>query len=139
MCRIELVRNNPKLSLELYLDQLNERELKVAAQGAPKTAFSLRHYAEGRRHAILLANCYPASLLRPRCDHEAEFVLEVKDSVSDHLRIWRQSHDRSFHNLFRGLESVLGIHFSGPELLRLSDSLGRGLRKELLEYIASAI
>lgn len=139
MCRIELVRNNPKLSLELYLDQLTERELKVAAQGAPKTAFSLRHFADGRRHAILLANCYPASLLTPRCNHEPDFVLEVKDSVCDHFRIWRQAHDRSIHELFHGIESVLGIHFTGPELLRLSDSLGRGLRKELLEYIASAI
>jgi hypothetical protein len=139
MRRSELVRQHPTLALEIYLEQLTESELEATARADPKTAFDSRYYSEGRRHAILLAYSYPAALLKPRCAHEPEFVNELKNSVRDHPRIWRKAHDRSFSCVFRGIESVLGIQFSGPELLRLSDSLGRGLRKEIRHYIASAI
>jgi hypothetical protein len=139
MISIELIQKFPTLFLDRHIYQLTERELEAAARAAPKTAFDLRYFTEGRRHAILLANSYPAAVLKPRCAHEPEFVFEVKASVLDHPRIWRQAHDRSFNNLFRGLESVLGIHFAGPELLSLSDVLGRELRRELRQYIASAI
>lgn len=139
MFPIELIQKHPTLFLDRHLDQLNERELEAAARASPKTAFDSRYFVAGRRHAILLANAYPVALLKPRCVHEPEFVLELKDSVIGHPLIWRKAHDRSFNNLFRGLESVLGIRFSGPELLGLSDSLGREQRKELGQYIASAI
>lgn len=139
MFPIELLQKYPALFLERHLYQLTERELAVAAGAAPKTAFDLRYFAEGRRHAILLAYSYPAALLKPRCADEADFVNELKDSVFGHPRIWRQAHDRSFHKLFRGIEAVLGIQFTAGELLRLSKSLGRKLQKELREHIASGI
>ena len=139
MFPFELVQKFPALFLERHFYQLTERELAVAARAAPKTAFDLRYYAEGRRHAILLAYSYPAALLKPRCADDADFVHELKDSVLGHPWIWRKAHDRSFHKLFRGIEAALGIQFTAPELLRLSDSLGRGLRKEIRQYIASAI
>jgi hypothetical protein len=139
MFPLELVQKHPALFLDRHLYQLTERELEAAARAAPKTAFDLRYFSQGRRHAILLANSYPAALLKPRCADEADFAIELKDSVFEHPRLWRKAHDRSFHILFRSLESVLGIQLSGPELLRLSDSLGRGLRKEIRQYIASGI
>jgi hypothetical protein len=139
MFPIELVQKYPTLFLERHLYQLTERELEAAARAAPKTAFDLRYFAEGRRHAILLANSYPAALLKPRCSQDADFALEMKDSVFAHPRIWRQAHERSFHKLFRGIDSILGIRFTGQQLLGLTDSLGRNLRKELLDHIASGI
>jgi hypothetical protein len=139
MFPIELVQRHPALFLERHLYQLTERELEAAARAAPKTAFDLRYFAEGRRHAILLACSYPAALLKPRCTDDADFVHELKDSVLEHPRIWRKAHDRSFHTLFRGIEAALGIQFTGQQLLGLADSLGRNLRKELLDHIASGI
>jgi hypothetical protein len=132
MFPIELLQKYPALFLERHLYQLTERELAVAAGAASKTAFDLRYFAEGRRHAILLAYSYPAALLKPRCADEADFVNELKDSVFGHPRIWRQAHDRSFHKLFRGIEAVLGIKFTAGELLRLSESLGLQASESLL-------
>jgi hypothetical protein len=112
----------------------------VAASCADaQTAFSLRHFVEGRRHAIMLANSYPASFFMERHAREPEFLAEVKDSVLEHPRIWRSSHQQSFAILFCALGTTLGVEFTGKELLVLVQKLGPGLRAELQKYIVSRI
>jgi hypothetical protein len=137
--RIGLVRKFSTYVLEHHLDRLTEQELKAASCADAKTAFSLRHFVEGRRHAIMLANSYPASFFMKQYAREPEFLAELKDSVLEHPRTWRSSHQHSFATLFRALSSTLGVAFSGEDLLALSRKLGPGLRAELQKYIVSRI
>ena len=137
--RIGLVRKFSTYVLEHHLDRLTERELVAASCADAKTAFPLRHFVEGRRHAIMLANSYPASFFMKQHPRGSDFLAEVKDSVLEHPRIWRDSHHQSFAILFRALASTLGVVFTGKELLALSQKLGPGLRAELQKYIASKI
>jgi hypothetical protein len=137
--RIGLVRKFSSFVLEHHLDRLTQRELKAVSCADAKTAFPLRYYVEGRRHAIILANSYPASFFMKQHHHGSEFLAEVKDSVLEHSRIWRDSHHQSFTILFRALSSTLGVAFSGKELLALSQKLGPGLQAELQKYIVSKI
>lgn len=137
--RIGLVRKFPTYVLDHHLDRLTEQELVAASCADARTAFPLRHYVEGRRHAIMLANSYPASFFMERHAREPEFLAELKDSVLKHPRTWRSSHHQSFVILFRALSSTLGVAFSGKELLALSQKLGPGLRAELQKYIVSRI
>jgi hypothetical protein len=125
--------------LEHHLDRLTEQELKAASCADAKTAFPLRHFVQGRRHAIMLANSYPASFFMKQHAREPEFLAEVKDSVIEHSRIWRSSHQQSFTILFCALGATLGLEFTGMELLALSQKLGRALRKELQKHIVSRI
>lgn len=136
--RIGLVRKFCTYVLDHHLDRLTDQELKAASCADAKTAFPLRHYVEGRRHAIILANSYPASFFMKH-HHGSDFLAEVKDSVLEHSRIWRDSHHQSYTILFRALSSTLGVAFSGKELLALCQKLGPGLRAELQKYIASKI
>lgn len=137
--RIGLVRKFSSYVLEYHLDRLTERELVAASCADAKTAFPLRHFVEGRRHAIMLANSYPASFFMKQHAHGPEFLAEVKNSVHEHPRIWRSSHHHSFAILFRALDSTLGVVFAGMELLTLSQKLGQGSRAELQKYIVSRI
>jgi hypothetical protein len=137
--RIGLVRKYSTFVLEHHLDCLIEGELMVASCADAKTAFALRHFTEGRRHAIMLANSYPASFFMEGQVLGLDFLEEVRDSVLEHPRIWRSSHHHSFAILFRALDSTLGVVFSGMELLTLSQKLGPGLRAELKKYIVSRI
>jgi hypothetical protein len=137
--RIGLVRKYSTFVLEHHLDCLIEGELVVASCADAKTAFPLRHFVEGRRHAIMLANSYPASFFMKQHARVPEFLAELKDSVLEHPRTWRSSHQHSFASLFRALSSTLGVAFSGEELLALSQKLGPGLRAELQKYIVSRI
>ena len=59
--RAGLIRRHATYVLNHHLDWLTELELEVASGADPMTAFSLRHFMEGRRLAILLARSYPAS------------------------------------------------------------------------------
>jgi hypothetical protein len=137
--RIGLVRKFSTYVLEHHLDRLTERELKAASCADAQTAFPLRHFVEGRRHAIMLANSYPASFFMKQHACEPEFLAELKNSVLEHPRIWRSSHHQSFAILFCALGATLGVAFSGKELLALSQKLGPGLRAELQKYIVSRI
>lgn len=137
--RIGLVRKFSTYVLKHHLDRLTERELKAASCGDAKTAFPLRHFLEGRRHAIMLANSYPASFFMKQHVREPEFLAEVKDSVLEHPRVWRSSHHQSFAILFRALWATLDVEFTGQELLALSRKLEPALRAELRRFIASSI
>jgi hypothetical protein len=137
--RIGLVRKFSTYVLDHHLDRLTDRELVAASCADAKTAFPLRHFVEGRRHAIMLASSYPASFFLEEHTRGSDFFAEVKDSVLEHPLIWRNSHHQSFPILFRALASTLGVAFSGVELLTLSKKLGPGLRTELKNCIASRI
>jgi hypothetical protein len=137
--RIGLVRKFSSFVLEHHLDCLTELELVAASCADGKTAFPLRHFVEGRRHALMLANSYPASFFMEQHCHGPEFLTEVMDSVLEHPRIWWSSHHQSFAILFRALASTLGVMFTGMELLALSQKLGRALREELQKHIVSRI
>ena len=137
--RIGLVRKFSTYVLKHHLDRLNELELKAASCGDAKTAFPLRLFVEGRRHAIMLANSYPAAFFLVGHTSGPDFLAEVKDSVLDHPLIWRNSHHQSFPILFRALASTLGVVFTGKELLALSQKLCPMLRTELRRFIASCI
>jgi hypothetical protein len=137
--RIGLVRKHSTFLLEHHLDRLTERELVVASCADAKTAFTLRHFVEGRCHAIMLSNSYPASFFMERLIHGPEFFVEVMESVFEHPRIWRNSHHQSFIILFRALESTLGVAFTAVELLAMSQKLSRALGAELRRFIGSRI
>jgi hypothetical protein len=137
--RIGLVRKFSTYVLEHHLDRLTEQELKAASCGDAKTAFPLRHFVEGRRHAIMLANSYPASFFLVGHTSGLDFLAEVKDSVHEHPLVWRNSHHQSFAILFCALASTLGVVFTGRELLALSQKLGPALRQELRIFIGSGI
>lgn len=137
--RIGLVRKFSTYVLDHHLDRLTERELMAASCADAQTAFALRHFTEGRRHAIMLANSYPASYFLEGHTRGSEFLAEVKASVLEHPRVWRNSHHQSFALLFSALASTLGVAFAGVELLTLSQKLGPGLRTEIKNYIASRI
>jgi hypothetical protein len=137
--RIGLVRKFSTYVLDHHLDRLTDRELVAASCADAKTAFPLRHFVEGRRHAIMLANSYPASFFMERHAREPEFLAELKDSVLEHPRIWQSSHRQSFAILFCALGATLGVEFTGKELLALVQKLGPGLRAELQKYIVSRI
>lgn len=136
--RVDFVRSHATYVLNHHLDQITELELEVASGADPKTAFGLRHFLEGRRHAILLARSYPAALFAGASDGSG-LAGEVKRSVLEHPRIWHRIHHHSFAILFKGLASTMGIVFSGSELLELESRLGKRLTKELQSYIASHI
>lgn len=136
--RVNLVRSHATYVLNHHLDQITELELEVASGVDPKTAFSLRHFLEGRRHAILLARSYPAALFAGHADGSG-LAGEVKRSLLDYPRIWHRIHQHSFAILFKGLASTMGIVFSGAEMLELESRLGKRLTKELRSYIASLI
>lgn len=136
--RVDLVRSHATYVLNHHLDRITELELEVASGADPKTAFGLRHFLEGRRHAILLARSYPAALFAGDADGGG-LADEVKRSVLDYPRIWHRIHHHGFGILFKGLASTMGIVFSGKELLELESRLGRRLTKELRSYIASLI
>jgi hypothetical protein len=57
--RAGLVRKHATYVLNHYLDWLSELELEIASSADAMTAYNLRHFTEGRRHAILLAKSYP--------------------------------------------------------------------------------
>jgi hypothetical protein len=137
--RIGLVRKFATYVLDHHLDRLTDRELVAASCTDAQTAFPLRHFVEDRRHAIMLANSYPASFFMMQHAREPEFLAEVKDSVLEHPRIWRSSHQQSFAILFCALGTTLGVEFTGKELLALVQKLGPGLRAELQKYIVSKI
>ena len=137
--RIGLVRKFSKYVLKHHLDRLTERELEAASCGDANTAFPLRLFVEGRRHAIMLANSYPVSFFMGQHFHRPNFLAEVKDSVLEYPLIWRNSHHQSFPILFRALASTLGVVFTGKELLALSQKLGPVFRTELRRFIASSI
>jgi hypothetical protein len=137
--RIGLVRKFSTYVLDHYLDRLTDRELVAASCADATTAFPLRHFAEDHRHAIMLSNSYPASFFMERHVHGPEFLAEVKESVLEHPRIWRNSHHHSFAILFCALSSTLGVAFTGVELLTLSQKLGPEQRTELKNYIVSRI
>jgi hypothetical protein len=136
--RVGLVRSHATHALNHYLDQLTELELEIACGADAKTAFGLRHFLEGRRHAILLARSYPAALFSGDA-HGGGLADEVKHSVMSHPRIWHRIHHHSFAILFRSLASTMGIVFSGDELLELQSRLGTRLTKELRRHIGSLI
>lgn len=135
--RVDLVRSHATYVLNHHLDRITELELEVASSSDPKTAFGLRHFLEGRRHAILLARSYPAALFAG--DDGGGLAGEVKHSVMSHPRIWHRIHHHSFAILFGALASTMGIVFSGEELLELESRLGKRLAKELRSHIASLI
>lgn len=137
--RIGLVRTYATLVLNHQLDQMTEMELEVASGADAMTAFHLRHFLEGRRHAILLSKSYSAAFFSDRRGEESGLDQEIKQSVLEHPRIWHRSHFRSFGILFRSLACTLGTHFSGDDLLRLHEKLGAKLRKELQIHIGSRI
>jgi hypothetical protein len=137
--RMGLVRRYSTFVLEHHLDRLSDLELEVASSADARTAFKLRHFLEGHRHALLLARSYPAAFFIDPPIISSELPAEVRQSVLDHPHIWRRSHYRSFSILFRSLQSTLGIQFSGAEFLQLSGSLGEKLRKELQLYLGTHI
>ena len=137
--RAGLVRKHATYVLNHYLDCLTELELEVASSADPMTAFTLRHFMEGRRLAILLARSYPASFFVGRDGHGCGLVDDVKHSVTHFPRIWHRIHHHSFAILFRSLASTMGIIFSGDELLELQTRLGTRLSKELRRHIGSLI
>jgi hypothetical protein len=137
--RIGLVRTYSTLVLKHHLDRMTEMELEVASGADATTAFQLRHFSDGRRHAIVLSKSYPAAFFIDRYGAESSLDGEVKQSVLDYPRIWHRNHYRSFGILFRGLACTLGTQFSGNELLRLFENLGPKLRKELQIHIGSLI
>lgn len=137
--RAGLVRKHATYVLDHYLDHLTELELEIASSADAMTAFSLRHFLEGRRLAILLARSYPASFFVGKGDHGCGLAEEVKHSVTHYPRIWHRIHHHSFVILFRSLASTLGIVFSGEELLELQTRLGTRLAKELRRHIGSLI
>jgi hypothetical protein len=137
--RIGLVRTYSTLVLSHHLDRMTEMELEVASGADAMTAFHLRHFLEGRRHAILLSKSYPAAFFSDRHGAKSELDREVKQSVLEFPRIWHRTHYRSFRVLFRGLECTLGIQFSGDEILQLLEKLGPKLRHELRVHVGSQI
>lgn len=137
--RTGLVRKFSTYVLEHHLERLTERELVSVSSADAKTAFPLRHFVEGRRHAIMLANSYPASFFLLGHTSGPDFQAEVKDSVLEHPLIWWNSHHQSFAILFRALASTLGVEFTGKELHALVQKLGPGLRTEFRRFIASSI
>lgn len=137
--RIGLVQIYSTFVLEHHLDRLSDLELEVASSADARTAFKLRHFLQGHRHALLLARSYPAAFFINPPIISSELHAEVRQSVLDHPRIWRRSHYRSFSILFRSLQSTLGIQFSGEEFLQLSGSLGNKLRKELQLHLGTHI
>lgn len=137
--RIGLVRTYSTLALNHHLDRMTEMELEVAAGADAMTAFHLRHFLEGRRHAIVLSKSYPVAFFIAQRGAESELDGEVKQSVLEFPRIWHRTHYRSFGILFRSLACPLGIHFSGDDFLRLHEKLGAKLRKELQIHIGSRI
>jgi hypothetical protein len=137
--RIGLVRSCSALVLNHHLDRMTEMELEVASGADAMTGFHLRHFLEGRRHAIVLSKSYPAAFFIDQRGEESELDGEVKQSVLEFPRIWHRTHYRSFGILLRSLACTLGIHFSGDDLLRLHGKLGAKLRKELQIHIGSRI
>jgi len=137
--RIGLARKFSSFVLEHHLDCLTELELVAASCADAKTAFPLRYFVEGRRHAIMLANSYPASFFLEGHTRGSDFFAEVKESVLEHPVIWRNSHHQSFAILFSALASTLGVVFTGKELLALSQKLGTVLRPELRRLTATRI
>jgi hypothetical protein len=137
--RVGLVRTYSTLALNHHLDRMTEMELEVASGADAMTAFHLRHFLDGRRHAVLLSKSYPAAFFTERRGAQFELDGEVMQSVLEFPRIWHRSHNRSFGILFRALACTLGIQFSGNELLQLLEKLGPKLRKELRIHIGSRI
>lgn len=137
--RIGLVRTYSTLALNHHLDRMTEMELEVASGADGMTAFHLRHFLDGRRHAILLSKSYPAAFFSDRRGEDPGLDYEIRQSLLEHPRIWHRSHYRSFGILFRALACTLGIHFSGDDLLQLHEKLGAKLRKELQIHIGSRI
>jgi hypothetical protein len=118
---------------------MTEMELEVASGTDAMAAFHLRHFLDGRRHAILLSKSYPAAFFSDRRGEKSGLDGEVTQSVLEFPRIWHRTHYRSFGILFRALACTLGIHFSGDDLLQLHKKLGAKLRKELQIHIGSRI
>ena len=137
--RAHLVRSHATYVLNHHLDQLTELELEIASGADAMTAFGLRHFLEGRRHAVLLAGSYPASLFAVPANNDRGPADEVKRSVLDYPGIWHRIHHHGFAILFGALASTMGIVFSGEELLELESRLGKRLAKELRSHIASLI
>jgi hypothetical protein len=137
--RAGLVRSHATYVLNHYLDWLTELELEIASSADAMTAYKLRHFTEGRRHAILLARSYPASFFVDWSRHDQRFADEVRLSLMEYPRIWHRIHHHSFPILFRSLASTMGIVFSGDELLELQSQLGTRLSKELRRHIGSLI
>jgi hypothetical protein len=137
--RIGLVRSCSALVLNHHLDRMTEMELEVASGADAMTAFHLRHFLEGRRHAIVLSKSYPAAFFSDQRGEDPGLDHEIRQSVLEHPRIWHRTHYRSFGILFRALACTLGIHFSGDDLLQLHEKLGAKLRKELQIHIGSRI
>lgn len=137
--RTGLVRSHATYVLNHYLDCLTEIELEIASSADAMTAYNLRHFVEGRRHAILLARSYPASFFIDWSHHDHGFADELKHSIMYYPRIWHRIHHHSFAILFRSLASTMGIVFSGDELLELQTRLGTRLSKELHRHISSLI
>jgi hypothetical protein len=137
--RAGLVRKHATYVLNHYLDHLTELELEIASSADSMTAYNLRHFTEGRRHAILLARSYPASFFVDWNRDDQGFADEVRLSLMDYPRIWHRIHHHSFAILFRSLASTMGIVFSGDELLELQAHLGTRLTKELKRHIATLI
>jgi hypothetical protein len=137
--RAGLVRKHATYVLNHYLDCLTELELEITSSADAMTAYKLRHFTEGRRHAILLARSYPASFFVGWSRHDQGFGDEVRNSLTNYPRIWHRIHHHSFPILFRSLASTMGIVFSGDELLELQTRLGTRLSKELRRHIGSLI
>jgi hypothetical protein len=137
--RIGLVRTYSTLALNHHLDRMTEMEIAVASGADAMTAFHLRHFLDGRRHAILLSKSYPAAFFSDQRGVVSGLDQEIRQSLFEHPRIWHRSHHRTFGILFRGLECTLGIQFSGDDLLRLFEKLGSKLCKELQVHIGSLI
>lgn len=137
--RVGLVRSHSTYVLNHYLNRLTELELEVASSADAMTAFNLRHFVEGRRHAILLARSYPASFFITSSRKDCGLPDEVKRSVLDQPRIWYRIHHHSFTVLFRSLASTMDIVFSGEELVELLTRLGTRLSRELRRHISSLI
>ncbi len=137
--RVALVRRHSTYVLNHYLDRLTELELEIASRADATTAFNLRHFVEGRRHAILLARSYPAWFFITMSHRDRGLPDDVKRSVMDYPRIWHRIHYHSFAILFRSLASTVEIVFSGEELLKLQTRLGTRLSTELRRHIGSLI
>jgi hypothetical protein len=137
--RVGLVRKFATFCLNHHLNRLTEKELEAASFADAKTAFPLRHFADGQRHAIMTSVSYPACFFMERHVQGSEFRREMKDSVLAYPRVWWRTHQQSFTILFSALSSTLGIHFSGEELLLLSRKLGPELRAELRKHIVCRI
>ncbi len=137
--RAGFVRSHATYVLNHYLDWLTELELEIASSADAMTAYNLRHFTEGRRHAILLARAYPAAFFVDWSRHDQGFADEVRLSLMDYPRIWHRIHHHSFAILFRSLASTMGIVLSGAELLELQSRLGTRLSKELRRHMGSLI